>query len=50
MPIGKYSAVLIRSAREAKGPPGSKYSVPGGFEIKEGQTEYAIELGKGWQP
>jgi hypothetical protein len=48
MPIGKYSAMLTRPAK-SKGPP-LKHSVPGGFAIKEGQTEYTIELGKDYRP
>lgn len=48
MPIGKYSAVLIRQ-RGGKGGP-SMYNVPGGFEIVAGKTDYEIELGKGWKP
>jgi hypothetical protein len=32
----------------ARGAP-TNYSVPGGFTITEGQTEYTIELGKGFK-
>jgi hypothetical protein len=49
MPIGKYSAILIRQRDGGKGGP-NMYNVPGGFEIVEGKTEYAIELGKNWKP
>src|SRR5579871_4916479 len=47
MPIGKYSAILIRQKEGGKGGP-NMYNVPGGLEIKEGMTEYEVELGKGW--
>jgi hypothetical protein len=50
MPIGKYSATLMRGKTEGRGPPASRYNVPGGLTIEEGKTEYAIELGKGWKP
>jgi hypothetical protein len=49
MPIGKYSAILIRQKDGGKGGP-NMYNVPGGFEIKDGTTEYDVELGKGWKP
>lgn len=49
MPIGKYSAILIRQKEGGKGGP-SMYNVPGGFEIVDGKTEYEIELGKNWKP
>ncbi|MCS6863643.1 MAG: hypothetical protein RMJ56_01440 [Gemmataceae bacterium] len=50
MPIGKYSATLIRERNEGgkKAAP-IMYNVPGGLEIKNGQTEYLVELGKGWK-
>jgi hypothetical protein len=50
MPIGKYSATLMRQNKREKGPPTNRYSVPGGLAIQEGQTEYKIDLGKGWKP
>jgi hypothetical protein len=51
MPIGKYTATLLRDKHEGgkKSAPGM-YSVPGGLTITDGQTEYTIELGKGWKP
>lgn len=48
MPVGKYSAQLLRDKPVAKGPP-SMYTVPGGLTIAEGQTEYTVELGKNWK-
>jgi len=49
MPVGKYSAILKRDKGGAgRGAP-SMYSVPGGFAIQEGQTEYTIDLGKNWK-
>jgi hypothetical protein len=53
MPIGKYSAMLIRENKapaERRGPPQNMYNVPNGFAIEEGQTEYLIELGSNWKP
>jgi hypothetical protein len=49
MPIGKYSAILIRKKEGARGGP-SMYNVPGGFEIVDGKTDYQVELGKNWKP
>jgi hypothetical protein len=49
MPIGKFSAILIRTKENAKGGP-NMYNVPGGFEIVDGKTDYEVELGKGWKP
>lgn len=49
MPIGKYSAILIRQKEGTKGGP-QMYNVPGGFEIVAGKTDYQIELGKNWKP
>jgi hypothetical protein len=48
MPIGKYSATLLR-AKEGTGPPEKRDNIPGGLTIESGKTEYAIELGKGLQ-
>jgi hypothetical protein len=48
MPIGKYSAILLRDKQEAKGMP-SMYNVPDGLTISDGQSEYTIELGKAWK-
>jgi hypothetical protein len=45
MPIGKYSAMLIRKPPGEKGGP-SMYNVPGGMEIVDGKTDYEIDLGK----
>lgn len=50
MPVGKYAAIITVAADPAKKGTGVRtHTVPGGFEIKEGQTEYMIELGKGWK-
>jgi hypothetical protein len=49
MPIGKYSMMLMRDAKKSKMPP-TRYNVPGVLTIKEGQTEYTIDLGKGFTP
>lgn len=49
MPIGKYSATLIRGGSGAKAGP-NRYNIPGGLTIVDGQTDYTIELGKGWKP
>jgi len=49
MPIGKYTAILKREkGGTGRGAP-SMYTVPGGLVIKEGQTEYTIDLGKDWK-
>src|SRR5262245_28752124 len=48
MPIGKYSATLLRGRAE-KGPP-RRYNIPGGLTIEDGKTDYTIELGKGYKP
>jgi hypothetical protein len=50
MPIGAYSATLLRSNKEARGPATNRYNVPGGLTIEAGKTEYTIELGKDWKP
>lgn len=54
MPVGKYSARVSRvksggSGKKSAGGP-SLHNLTGGFEIKEGQVEYVIELGKDWKP
>jgi hypothetical protein len=49
-PIGKYSAMLTRQEKEARGGPGKRHNVPGGFTVEAGKTEYSIELGQGWRP
>lgn len=49
MPIGKYSATLIREKTQNGKKVPNMYSVPGGMTIAEGRTEYEIELGKGWK-
>jgi hypothetical protein len=48
MPLGKYSATLIRERPAAKGAP-ARFSIPAGLTIEAGRTEYAIELGKGFK-
>jgi hypothetical protein len=50
MPIGKYSAALLRGNKDAKGPPAKRHNIPGGLQIEDGKTEYTIELGKSYQP
>jgi hypothetical protein len=53
MPIGKYSGQLLTTKpstdNERGGGAPSIYTIPQ-FEIVEGQTEYAIELGANWKP
>ena len=49
MPIGQYSAIVTRPPKDGKGGP-RVYTVPEGFSIQEGQTEYTIELGPGFKP
>jgi hypothetical protein len=49
MPIGKYSAMLLRGNKKAKGPPTTLYSVPGGLTIEAGKTEYTVDLGRRWR-
>ena len=48
MPIGKYTATLLRGSQDGRGP-AKRHNVPGGLTIEDGKTEYTIELGKGWQ-
>jgi hypothetical protein len=52
MPIGKYAIMLERTAQTPvmKGPQKTRYTVPDGLTIEEGQTTYSIELGKDWKP
>jgi hypothetical protein len=50
MPIGKYTSVLERASKIAKGSRSNLTSIPGGFEIVAGQTEYVIDLGKNFKP
>src|SRR5262245_1067937 len=50
MPIGKYSATLIREKEGQGKGSASQYGVPDGLTISDGQTAYTIELGKGWKP
>jgi hypothetical protein len=50
MPIGKFSATLLRSTKNDGRLPAKRHAVPGGFTVENGKTEYTIELGKGWQP
>jgi hypothetical protein len=49
MPVGKYTATLLREKPGVKGPP-SQYGVKGGLTVDEGKTDYKIELGKEWKP
>ena len=55
MPVGKYSAKVSRvksggeSGKKGGGAP-SLHNLAGGFEIKEGQSEYTVELGKNFKP
>jgi hypothetical protein len=48
MPIGKYSVIVTRRPKDGKGAP-RVYNTPDGLTIKDGQTEYTIELGSGWK-
>lgn len=62
MPIGKYSAMLVRQKPTSKGPIAPEegklrlppmaggYQIPNGLTIEEGKTEYTIELGPEWNP
>jgi hypothetical protein len=54
MPIGKYSVTLLREKHQSGTKKGggapNQQSIPGGFEIKDNQTEYTIELGKSFKP
>jgi hypothetical protein len=50
MPIGKYSAMLIREKATGGKRMPNMYNVPNGFEIVEGKTEYEVELGKDFKP
>lgn len=50
MPIGKYSAMLIREPKVAGKGGKNMYNVPDGLEIADGKTDYEVELGKVWKP
>jgi hypothetical protein len=50
MPVGTYNSVLNRASKNTKGRGTNLYPVPGTFSIAEGQTEYVIDLGKGFKP
>lgn len=56
MPIGKYTASLMIEpnpnvpAAKGKSNQPRRVNIPGGFEIKEGQTEYTIEVGADFKP
>jgi hypothetical protein len=52
MEIDNYTGTLMRTKAGADGKPAgglSRHGIPG-FEIKAGQTEYTIELGKNYKP
>ncbi len=49
MPLGTYSAVLIRQKTGSRGGQ-IMHNIPGNFKIEEGKTEYTIELGPQWKP
>jgi hypothetical protein len=49
MPIGTYTCVLERPPKSHRSGP-NRYNLPGPFEIVAGQTEYTIDLGKGYKP
>lgn len=55
MPIGKYTAQLridpavVSTDKGSRSAPQKVTNVPGGFEIVDGQTEYTVELGKGFK-
>jgi len=55
MPISKYSVQVrvdpapVTSEKGSRAAPQRVTNVPAGFEIVEGQTEYAVELGKGFK-
>jgi hypothetical protein len=48
MPIGRYSAALMRKNKAGKGGPG-RYGIAD-FTVVAGQTEYVLELGKNFKP
>jgi hypothetical protein len=48
MPIGKYSATILRAPKASKSGP-NRHAVPGGLVIVDGQTDYTIDLGKGFK-
>jgi hypothetical protein len=52
MPIGKYSAMLVRRGNGSGGRGGmpSMYRIPDMLTIEEGKTEYTIDLGPSWKP
>jgi hypothetical protein len=50
MPIGTYTLLLERPPKRGTRSGPIRYAVPTTFSIVEGQTEYAIDLGKGYQP
>ena len=50
MPVGKYSATLLREQKRAKATVPGRHSVPGGLTVAEGQTSYTIDLGKDFKP
>lgn len=49
MPIGTYTSVLERPPTSHRGGP-NRYVLPSTFSIVDGQTEYTIDLGKGYKP
>ena len=55
MPISKYSVQVrvdpapVTSEKGSRAAPQRVTNVPAGFEIVEGQTEYTVELGKGFK-
>jgi hypothetical protein len=50
MPIGKYSATLLRSKLSGGHRVAQRHPIPDGLTIEEGKTEYNIELGPSWKP
>jgi hypothetical protein len=50
MPTGKYTSVLERASKSSKGGRTNLQPIPGTFDIVQGQTEYTIDLGKGFKP
>jgi hypothetical protein len=51
MPLGEYAAYYDRGAQERGANPFTGgYQLPSDLNIREGQTDYTIELGEDWTP
>lgn len=49
LPIGKYSATLVRSRIIDGRRVPRRHTIPEGLTIQQGKTEYTIELGPNWK-